>query len=304
MLKDLHSMMKVGIVQFMAYPATIGGDGPIIETISKIATDDFFGAIEVTRINDPEIRGKAGTILHHSRLAVGFGAQPVQLGNKLNLNSFDAQERSNAVTRIKELLEQAYQVGAKNLALLSGRDPGDLQRPAALELLVASLTDICSYAQEKFGLGIILEVFDRDVDKCCLIGSTGDAVKVAEGVKKVCSNFGLMIDLSHLPQQRETARESLTIAKDHLVHVHIGNCITKHNNHPAYGDQHPRFGIAEGDVDVPELTEFLKVLLDIGYLRDNDPRVVAFEVRPMQGEEPDLIIANAKRTLREAWARL
>lgn len=41
MSANLHNSMKVGIVHFMAYPETMGGDGPAVETIKKIVQDDF-----------------------------------------------------------------------------------------------------------------------------------------------------------------------------------------------------------------------------------------------------------------------
>ncbi len=297
-------MIKVGIVQFMAYPETMAGEGPVIEAVTTIARDDFFGAIEITHIKDADVRRQVAALLAQSHLTVGFGAQPVQLMNKLDLNSFNEQVRSAGVQVIKSLLAEASEVGAGNLALLSGPDPGPEKRASAIELLVESLVEICRCARELYGMEIILEVFDRDIDKKALIGSTEDAVKVAEAVKQKCSNFGLLIDLSHLPLTRETARHSLQTVQDHLVHVHIGNCVMADTQNPAYGDQHPRFGYPGGEIDVPELTEFLAQLLTIGYLRKGKQAVVTFEVKPTPGENSDLIVANAKRTLREAWARL
>jgi hypothetical protein len=80
--------------------------------------------------------------------------------------------------------------------------------------------------------------------------------------------------------------------------------VIKDKNHPAYGDKHPSFGIAGGENDVAEVTLFLKALLDIKYVSQGKQNIVAFEVKPMTGETPETVIANAKRTLMEAWARL
>jgi hypothetical protein len=44
--------------------------------------------------------------------------------------------------------------------------------------------------------------------------------------------------------------------------------------------------------------------MDIGFLNENDPPIVSFEVKPFGDEDPDLVVANAKRTLNEAWAKL
>jgi len=49
----------------------------------------------------------------------------------------------------------------------------------------------------------------------------------------------------------------------------------------------------------------LDVLFDIGYLGSgNDLPFVSFEVKPMEGESSEVVITNAKRTLREAWAMI
>ncbi len=294
----LHNYCKIGIVSFMAFPAPVSA----IEATAKIAADPFFGAIEVTRIGDREQRAKVARILAASHMVVGYGAQPVQLSGKLDLNSLDEAERGAAVAEVKSCIDEAYELGASRLAVLSGPDPGIAKRTAALDALVRSLLEVCAYAAAKGNLGITLEVFDREIDKKALVGSTADAVAVARAVREQFPSFGLMIDLSHLPLQAETAHDSLLAAKDHLVHVHIGNCSLQIGN-PAYGDLHPRFGIVGGANDVPEVREFLRVLLDVGYLGEGKQNVVAFEVKPMFADEtPELVIANAKRTLLEAWA--
>jgi hypothetical protein len=113
--------------------------------------------------------------------------------------------------------------------------------------------------------------------------------------------------LSHLPLIGESAHEMVVSSIDHLIHVHVGNCVLQHKDHPAYGDAHPRFGLPEGEVGVEELQRFLETLIYAGYFKKNTPTtmpVVSFEVRPLEGESSEVVIAGAKRTLRQAWARL
>jgi len=296
--------MKVGIIHFASYPEVMKGEGPILETLQKIAEDDFFTAVEVTWMKDPEIRQKAKDLLETSHLAVAYGAQPRLLINKLNINSFDEEDRKSAVEQVKEGVDDAYELGAKGLGFLSGKDPGENMREKAFELLLASTKEICAYAQTKGDLKIALEVFDFDVDKKCLIGPVDLARRYAEEVRKEFKNFGLMVDLSHIPLLRESIQESILPVKDYIIHAHIGNCIMKDKNQTGYGDEHPRFGIKGGENDVAELTEYLRVLLDIGYLNPDNPPFLSFEVKPLPGESPEVIIANTKRTLKEAWARV
>jgi sugar phosphate isomerase/epimerase len=153
-------------------------------------------------------------------------------------------------------------------------------------------------------MGVCIETFDRSIDKKSLIGPNALAVELSKTVRRDHPTFGLMLDLSHLPLQFETSEAALTVAKDHLVHAHIGNCVVSDRSHPLYGDLHPRFGVEGGENDVPELVEYLRVLREIGYVGDGKQNVVAFEVKPAAGDTSSIVIANAKRTLIEAWARL
>lgn len=46
------------------------------------------------------------------------------------------------------------------------------------------------------------------------------------------------------------------------------------------------------------------VLKEIGFLNKIDPPIVSFEVKPFGQEDSDLVVANAKRVLNLAWAKL
>ncbi len=299
---SIYEYMRVGLVHPMAFPECITGSGPILETVTQIAADPFFNAIEVTWIHDDDVRAAVRDVLQLGGLVCAYAAQPAVLTQKLNPNSFGEAERASAVNALKERVDEAAEVGATSLALLSGPDPGADQRAAAIGILARSLQELCDYGLDA-DVAITLETFDRTIDKCALIGPSDDAVEVARLVNR--DNFGLMLDLSHLPLQAESAQKALTTAQYQLVHAHIGNCVMRDPEHPAYGDLHPHFGVPGGENDVDEVVEFLSVLMDIGFLTpSDDPPIVSFEVRPMEGQSSDVVLANAKRTLTQAWARL
>jgi sugar phosphate isomerase/epimerase len=300
---DLHSAMKVGIVHFMAYPQAVKGE-QVVETMEHIAEDDFFGAIEVTSIKDPATRAAAARLLEASGLTVGYGAQIVELNEKLDINSVDEKKRADSVARLRLAVDEARELGAKRFAVLSGPFPGEEQHSAATRALVLSLDELCDYATSTCGLPVVLEVFDRTIDKKSLIGPTAEAVALSAELRKRHPTFGLMIDLSHLPLQFETPKESLGIAAGHVVHAHIGNCVLKNPGHPLYGDLHPRFGVEGGENGIAEVTDFLRELMAIGYIGEGKQNIVAFEVKPFGAETSGAVVAQAKRTLREAWARL
>jgi sugar phosphate isomerase/epimerase len=301
MKESMYKYMKVGIIHFMAYPTTIRGEGPIVETITKIAEDDYFNAIEITWIKDPEVRKKAKEVLVTSGLAVGYGAQPAVLLTPLNPNSLDEDERKAAVEVLKGQVDEANFMGAGRMAFLSGKHPGAEQREAAVDALIKSTQEICDYAATK-GMGIAVETFDTEIDKKALIGSSADSAAFAVAVDR--SNFGLMVDLSHLPLLGESSKQCAQAVKDHVVHLHVGNCAMRDENHPAYGDAHPRFGIEGGENDVKELAAYLKAFIDIGFLNGKDKPFMSFEVKPLEGESSEVVIANAKRTLNQAWAMM
>lgn len=302
-------IISLGIVHPMIYPETLNGEGPILETVAKIVTDDFFGAIEVSWMKDHDTREKVANLLEESYVDVVYCGGPPILIQRLNMNSFDEKARVTAVKEVKKLVDEAYALGARILAVLSGSDVEAEKRNEAKSLLINSLKAVCQYAQDKakdYVLMISLENFDREYDKKLLIGPTKEAVEVVGSVKEEYENIGLTVDLSHLPLLNETPKQALTVAKPYLEHVHIGNCV-KNKGHPLYGDQHPRFGIKGGENSVKELAEFLRMLKEIGYFEKKTATklpVVSFEVKPAPGEFSEAVIAGSKRIFAEAWLKI
>lgn len=286
----------------MAYPATIRGEGPFEETIGKIAKDAYFDGIEISWIKDPAVRARVVRILASSHLRVAYGGQPRLLTTGLNINSLDEAARQQALASLKAGIDEAYEVGATGFGFLAGKYSPD-KTEAAYEALVKSTREICAYAKARGDLKIALEVFDYDVDKCSLMGPVSLVRRYAEEICRDHDNFGLMVDLSHIPIIHETIRESILPVKDYIIHAHMGNCMIRDRNDPAYGDAHPRFGYPGGENDVDELVEYLRVLLEIGYLNPEKRRFLSFEIKPVGDEDIDLVVANAKRVLNLAWAR-
>ena len=302
MKASLHDVMRVGIIHFMAYPKCMGGDGPIIETLAALAHDDFFEVIEVTQMKDPAVRRQARALADQARVELCFGAQPILLGGKLDLNHPDEGKRLAAVEAALDGIDQAEELGCKAVAVLSGKVSAD--REAAKGRLIDSLKQLCRCARPK-GMAIVLETFDQvGFGKNCLIGPTSEAVEISQEMRREFPSFGLLLDLSHLPLLDETSEHAIRTAGEHLVHAHMGNCAMDDPGHEAYGDNHPRFGAPGTRNDAPELAAYLRALLDIGYLSDTSRGVLSFEVKPMTGESPEAVVAGSKRALVEAWRRV
>ena len=310
--KPWKAYMQVGLVHFMMYPEAMQGNDDALHSIERVAADPFFDVLEITKIKNPDVRQKVRDVADMAHVDLGFGAQPGILMNKLNTAALDETARVAAVAEIKSSVDQAYEHGCKLLAMIDGLEswPGEAKRDRALDQVTRSLSEICAYATQQardYELTISLETFDRSVEKKSLLGPTRDAVRVAKGVKAKHANFGLTIDLSHIPLLGETIRESLTTAKDHIIHAHVGNCQMKDPSLPSYGDKHPRFGAPLGENDSDDLAEFLSTLFEIGYFKKQLPTrrpVVTFEVRPLPGERQDILLANCRRVMEEAWAKV
>ena len=300
-----QDFMKVGLIHFMAFPEVMKGEGPVVETLETICSDDYFQAVELTTIKDDAARKAAIEVARKADMTVGFGAQPILLGGKHDLNSLDAATRQAALDSARAGLDEAVEWGAAGFAVLSGPDCGDEKRDHAKTMLVASLKELCEFSRRKDGPPVLLETFDRvPFGKNCLIGPTMEALGIARKVWPFYQGFGLMVDLSHLPLLGETPEHCLTTAGQHLKHVHIGNCVMRNPDHPAYGDNHPSFGIPEGENGADELAAFLTALLAVGYIGDGLRNIVSFEVKPLGDQTSDEVIANAKETLDAAWAAL
>jgi len=303
MNEPIYKYLKIGTIHFMSYPQVIDGEGPIEETLKSILEDDYFNAVEVTWIKDPEVRKRVKDMLKSAHVTVAYGGQPRLLRTGLNPNDYDSEKRKKAIEILKEGIDEAYELGAVGFGFLS-RQYDEARKDEAFKILIETTKELCDYAKSKGNLMIELEVFDFDIDKKSLIGPADLAAKFAQEIRKEYDNFGLIVDLSHLPLTRETAEQALLPVKDYLTHVHIGNAVVKDKNHPAYGDKHPMFGIEGGENDVEEVIEFLRVLKEIGFLNPEKRPILSFEVSPMPGQDPKIVLASSKRVLNEAWARL
>src|SRR5210317_2119846 len=112
MNESIHKYAKIGLIHFMAYPSTIKGEGPIEETIRKIAVDDYFETIEITWNKDPESRKRVKKMLDTSHMTVAYGAQPRLLTTGQNINDLDESKRQIAVENLKQGIDEAYEMGA------------------------------------------------------------------------------------------------------------------------------------------------------------------------------------------------
>ena len=298
-MKDsIHKYFQIGTIQWMSHPPA---DYEVLESIKTICCDDYFDVLEVTQMKDEAVREKARKMLEQAHMRVCYGAQPRLLGPGLNPYDIDEEGRLKAERTLLEAVDEAEYLGAGGIAFLAGKWEEKTKEESYVQLKKTTKR-VCDYAAEK-GMAVELEVFDYNMDKAALIGPAPYAAKFAADMRCMCSNFGLIVDLSHFPTTYETSKFVIQTLRPYITHFHIGNAVVK-KGCEAYGDQHPRFGYPESANDTEQLLEFFKVLKEEGFLNKDQPYVLSFEVKPWKGEDGDLVLAGTKRVINRAWALL
>ena len=294
MKESIHKYFQVGTIRWMSFPR-LG----VLESIKRIARDDFFDAIEITKCKDDEEREAVKKLLEQSHLKVCYGAQPRLLGPKLNPNDINEEGRKAAEATLLEAIDEAEYLGAKGIAFLAGKWQEETKEEAYQQLLKTT-NKLCEYAATK-GMNVELEVFDYDVDKAALIGPAPLAARFAADVRLHHPNFGLLVDLSHFPICYETAKDVIRTCRPYITHLHFGNAVAE-KGAKGYGDLHQRFGYPNSANDIPELIDYLQVLKEEGFFNAKNPMVLSMEVLPTADEDEEIVLANTKRCLNRAWA--
>ncbi len=303
MKESIHKYFKVGLISFMAYPQSMRGtDENVLTFLKKTAADDYFDAVEVTWIRDGALRRKAAELLRCAHMTICYGAQPRLLTTGLNPNDLEEAGRSAAEQTLLEAIDEAEALGSKGIAFLAGRWTEETKEQAYRQLLKTT-RNLCAYAKTK-GMMVELEVFDYDIAKRSLIGPAPYAAQFAADVRRTYDNFGLLVDLSHIPMTREDSAFVVRTLRPYLTHFHIGNTVCQDPAAEGYGDEHQRFGFPCGSNDTGEVLGFLRALKAEGFFNAEQPYVLSFEVKPWHDEDSDLVVANAKRVLNRAWALL
>ncbi|WP_334105187.1 sugar phosphate isomerase/epimerase [Muricomes intestini] len=296
MKESIHKYFQIGTIRWMSFLKT-----GVIESVKRIASDDFFDAIEITKCDSDEEREAVKSLLEQSHLKICYGAQPRLLGPKLNPNDLDEAGRKAAEDTLLEAIDEAEYLGAKGIAFLSGKWENESKEQAYAQLLKTT-RNLCDYAATK-GMQVELEVFDFDMDKASLIGPAPYAAQFAADMRMTHHNFGLLVDLSHFPTTYETSKFAVQVMKPYITHLHFGNAVVKEGK-PMYGDKHPRLGYPNSANDVAELADYLHVLKQEGFFNPKNPLVLSMEVTLAPGEDEEIVLANTKRCLNRAWAVL
>jgi sugar phosphate isomerase/epimerase len=204
---------------------------------------------------------------------------------------------------MNDFVNQAAAMGATGFIFAAGSPPAS-EATAAHHRAFA---DFCRWLCERLaphGIDALLEPFDFDFDKRFLHGPLDRTLELVAEVTADFPNFGLELDMAHLPLMREPFVSAIERTAPWLKRVHLGNCVMRDKADPFYGDRHPPMGYPGGEIDVPQLQEILTTLLDVGFLQSANRGDLVIEMNPFPGRSVDDSVRDNVDRVETAWARV
>jgi sugar phosphate isomerase/epimerase len=217
------------------------------------------------------------------------------------LGTSSATERAQLLLLARDQVDVACEIGSLYFMQSVGRDPGDKGRHLAFEGLGEYITELNAYIKSKSGMAFLIELMDRNVDKKSLCGPSAEVIAFINSLRKQVPDLGVVLDLNHLLLMGEPLPEVLDRCRGYMKHFHLGNCILKDRAHPLWGGAHPPIGIEGGEIDVPQLAELFRLLLELGYLDSAARGTMSLEIVPFPGRSVEETVTDNLNRLHEAW---
>lgn len=307
---SFQKYFDLGIVISASFPELGSGSGPIFEKLDYVLDTHLFRVLEITYRSTGQGFIDLQQYLNRKGIRTVYLAPSAIQERKLNPNSLEESKRQEAVTVLKEFVEKAYFLRAEKLMICSGPDPGPADREKAKMQLIKSLNELLEWTHQvktDYLLELILENFDRELQKKRFLGPTHESVELIMEVKKNFGNINLILDQSHLRQLGEDHQESLFLARNCLGHVHLANCLLKDRSHPQWGDSHLAFNTEGSELGTSDIVQMLASLFEVGYLKKEPTGrlpTISLEIKPLLPDgDPYATFKDTCNTFLEAWGR-
>ena len=304
MKEPLRKFARLGLSHFMFYPKCMEDSDDHVRTLealvkrSDIETFDCFIPYGQQR-QERLIRA----IRQSGKEDIGYFIHHFPYG-KLSMASPSPFEQHQTRLIVEEMIPQCVACGAKTLTIASGPPSPEVATQDHYASFAAFCRWLCGELRPH-GIALLIEPVDTTVDRKFLYGSTASCVALVESLKTDADNFGILLDLSHLPLMAETSSHAVKTVAPHLKRVHLGSCVMQDKNHPRYGDRHVPIDFEGGEIDVPELTTFLRRLLEAGFLNEENPGTMVFEIAPWPPQrDVEEVITDSFEQLYQAWGHV
>lgn len=271
---------RPGFVHYATFPEA--RSGPALRESVAAVLDAGFRVVEVSSTIDRGALAEAARAIQARGGTVFLSAGPEFVRTPRSLCTLNVEERLATVGRVRELVELARDIGAANLMLVSGADPGPATRETARAAFVDSARRVAGFASA--GSRITFETFARERAPAQLLGPSADALAALDDAG---GDLGVTIDLCHLRQLGEDLRTSARALARRSTHIHLSTCVIQ-AGHPLDGDQHPSFsepGIALSLEDARSAVAAAGI----------SGSVLSVEIRRHHGEEPSAFLRECVR---------
>ena len=270
----------LGVNHQFLYPNGIIDQKSHTDALYELVTLPHLDAVDCWVWRTPEASREELNILRQSGKHINYNIGD-RFGEKAAFPaSADAAERRYAADILRREIGFAMECGAKKIIFGSGPDVTE-NREDGKNRFADVLFEV--FADVPKDVAICLEPTDRDMDKFFLFGP---AAETADFIRTMRSggmeNFGMLLDMAHIPLMRETMESAISGAAETISHIHLGNNIVSNPKNPMYGDRHVPFGVPESEYSEKDVAVFLRLLNAHGYLKQDDC-TVTFEVRPHEG---------------------
>ena len=301
MQEEIRDYARMGFVHHMLYPECMDDAEAHMRTLEAFVQRDDMETFDCCLPYGEARRERLIPVVRDSgKEHIAFATHLFPL-RKIGLSSRAPHEQAQIRMIVKDMIECAAAVGATGMIFASGGPaPGDAI-PADYEAFADFCHWLCTELRPH-GITALLEPFDTTIDKKFLYGPTAECMALIESLTPKIDNFGIELDLAHVPLMFETFEDAIRTVAPALRRVHLGNCVLKDASHPRYGDTHPPIGYEGGEIDVPEVAEILRCLLGVGFLSKESRGDLLIEMTPWPGRTVDETIADTTDRLARAWA--
>lgn len=300
---DIREYARIGLVHHMLYPACTTNARLHAKTLAEFAIRDDIETFDCCLPLDLELeKAVIPAIRNSGKTDITFATHLYPL-RKLSFCSTSDSEQGLARLVVRDMIRQAADIGATGFIFASG-GPSPKDATEENEIAFAEFVRwLCAELAPR-GITALLEPFDTDVDKCFLFGSTARCIALIESLRPEVDNLGVELDMAHLPLMRETFDDAIRTCAPYLKRVHLGNCVLRDPSNPRYGDTHPPIGFPEGEIDIPQVTDILTGLIDVGFLDREQPGNLVIEMTPWPGKTVEETVADNMARLEQAWRRV
>lgn len=245
------------------------------DLLESIIETNFYKSVELGDGFDEKERKRILAVTEKNGIEVTQWLTFLIEENNLDVSSLDTSLRKKAVSNLKESLPLAAEIGAKNIAIVTGDDPGKESWAEGIERLYESICEIAEAAKE-FNMNLLIEPLDRFAHKKRILGTTDETVELLTKVQKSHRNVGIAFDTAHAALNGEDIFEALEKGKELIHQIHFSNAVLDTKSE-LYGDFHMEIG-EPGFLTVDKISAILQKAHELGIQAEKGLRVAA-EVR-------------------------